>query len=280
MLNSVLRYPGGKTRAIKVISNYFPTSFREYREPFVGGGAVFLYIKQKINGIERFWINDINEDLQLLWLMAKERNQELVDSVFQFMSQFTSGRDLFYYLRDLDRTFSDLERAARFFILNRTSFSGTTEAGGYSEAAFKQRLTPSSIQRLSSLRSVLENTLITQGDYYRCISQPGENVFVYLDPPYYTAKKSRLYGKNGCNHLSFDFDRLADSLRNCTHKWLMTLDNCDYVRNIFGFANTYEWDLQYGMNNVNKRTSSVGKELLICNYEVNPVPHQQLLIDC
>ncbi|MFM6152235.1 MAG: DNA adenine methylase, partial [Sphaerospermopsis kisseleviana] len=46
MIKSPLRYPGGKSRAIKQIAQHLPTQFTEFREPLVGGGSVFIYLKQ------------------------------------------------------------------------------------------------------------------------------------------------------------------------------------------------------------------------------------------
>ena len=43
---SPLRYPGGKSRAIKILKDYFPKNFSEYREPFFGGGSVGIYLSQ------------------------------------------------------------------------------------------------------------------------------------------------------------------------------------------------------------------------------------------
>ena len=59
MIKSPLRYPGGKSKAIDQIAEYIPDSFSEYREPFVGGGSVFIYLKQKFPHF-KFWINDLN----------------------------------------------------------------------------------------------------------------------------------------------------------------------------------------------------------------------------
>jgi DNA adenine methylase len=39
---SPLRYPGGKSRAVKTIIPLMPKNYAEFREPFVGGGSVFL----------------------------------------------------------------------------------------------------------------------------------------------------------------------------------------------------------------------------------------------
>lgn len=66
MIKSPLRYPGGKSKAIDQIAEYIPNNFSEYREPFVGGGSVFIYLKQKFPHI-KFWINDLNRELFLFW---------------------------------------------------------------------------------------------------------------------------------------------------------------------------------------------------------------------
>ena len=47
MIKSPLRYPSGKQKAISQIANYIPNYFKEFREPFVGGGSVYLYLLQK-----------------------------------------------------------------------------------------------------------------------------------------------------------------------------------------------------------------------------------------
>ncbi|MBX3066987.1 MAG: DNA adenine methylase, partial [Anaerolineae bacterium] len=39
---SPLRYPGGKSRAMPQILQQIPLNMREYREPFIGGGSVYL----------------------------------------------------------------------------------------------------------------------------------------------------------------------------------------------------------------------------------------------
>ena len=49
MLKSPLRYPGGKQKAISQIAHYLPPKFKEFREPFVGGGSIFFYVLQNLN---------------------------------------------------------------------------------------------------------------------------------------------------------------------------------------------------------------------------------------
>ena len=266
IIKSPLRYPGGKSRAIPQILKKLPESFSEFREPFVGGGSVFIAIKQKYPN-SKFWINDLNYDLYCFWKVAQSNTLELANAITKIKDETKSGKDLFYEYRDsLNKNMSDFDRAVRFFVLNRITFSGTVDSGGYSELAFKSRFTYSSIKRLISLQSILYNVKITNLDYKDMIHETGSDVLIFLDPPYLVATKSRLYGKNGDLHLGFNHDEFADELKKCHHKWLITYDDSPEIRDNFSFANIYEWELQYGMNNYKQDSASKGKELFITNY--------------
>ena len=62
MVKNILRYPGGKSKAVwKIIAN-IPTGIKEFREPMVGGGAVSLVVKQLYPNV-KVKINDLNYDL-------------------------------------------------------------------------------------------------------------------------------------------------------------------------------------------------------------------------
>ena len=69
---SPLRYPGGKSRAIKNILPLIPYNFDEFIEPFVGGGSVFISARQNIFNNAKYVINDLNFDLYCFWKYAKE----------------------------------------------------------------------------------------------------------------------------------------------------------------------------------------------------------------
>ncbi|MFQ5456234.1 MAG: DNA adenine methylase [Nitrospirota bacterium] len=162
--------------------------------------------------------------------------------------------------------FDNLKKAAAFFVFNRITFSGTSESGGFSNAAFKKRFTQSSIERVKALSGILDNTLITNLDYQEVVEAKGKNVFIFLDPPYYSATKSALYGKNGNLHKTFDHKRFAKILKNVNHKWLITYDDSKYIRDLFSFAYIKEWNLTYGMRNVGENGNQNVKELFISNY--------------
>ena len=268
MSKSPLRYPGGKQKAISQIANYLPEKFQEFREPFVGGASVLFYILKKQTKLPS-WINDINQELYYFWLQVKTNLPELVEQVWQVKREAKDGRALFENLASADTSrMSPIERAVRFFVLNRITFSGTIESGGYSNASFEARFTESSIQRLSDLNGCLNNTRITNSDYSVLLQEPGEDVFIFLDPPYLSKTRSKLYGRKGDLHTCFDHQRFAELMTGCHHKWLITYDDCPEVRQNFAFAYIYEWELQYGMNNYMQGKAEKGKELFISNYPV------------
>ena len=270
MIKSPLRYPGGKSRAIVQIEKYLPAAFQEFREPFVGGGSVFLFIRQKYPQV-RVWINDLNVDLYCFWKMAQQESEQLAQAVVRIKEECTNGQKLFDEMRNnLPADMSEFDRAVRFFVLNRISFSGTVDSGGYSELAFHSRFTHSSIRRLLQLQPLLQNVRITNLDYRQVIHESGEQTFIFLDPPYLAATKSRLYGKNGSLHIGFNHDEFATEMKKCAHSWLITYDDSPEIRSNFSASNLYEWELQYGMNNYKQDKADKGRELFITNYAAAP----------
>jgi len=100
-------------------------------------------------------------------------------------------------------------------------------------------------------------------------------VFIFLDPPYYSATKSALYGKNGKYHKIFDHQIFSDTMKTVKHNWLITYDDSTYIRDLFSFANIVEWNMIYGMRNVTSNGNQNGKELFIANYELK-VPEKEI----
>lgn len=270
MIKSPLRYPGGKSRAIAQIAPIIP-DFEEYREPFVGGGSVFVYLKQKFPDC-KFWINDLYPELFQFWRYVQEDISSMLQQITEWKEQFTDGKLLHRFLADNIAGFTPLQTAAAFFVFNRITFSGTTEAGGFSNQAFTHRFTQSSITRLAQLNQLMGGVNISNLDYSFVANAPGNNVFVFLDPPYYAATKSALYGKNGSLHKVFDHQRFAETMQNCPHKWLITYDNSAYIKDLFSFAYITEWNLMYGMRNQTETSNQLGSELFISNYPIENLP--------
>jgi DNA adenine methylase len=309
MIKSPLRYPGGKSKAIKKLSEFTDINFKEYREPFVGGGSLFIYLKQCFPD-RQFWINDLNTDVYSFWKAAQENLAEMLKLIKKFKKE-KNGKALYQKLLAMNLgELSLIERGARFFVLNRITFSGTTESGGYSERAFQGRFTDSSIDRVAALSEILDkNVKITNLDYSELLKtevqqkhgtvaertssrlrrtndrsvprvhedhEAGENaeievgeqcqILIYLDPPYYSATHSRLYGKKGNLHSGFDHQRFSEEIKACKMNWFISYDNSKFVRELFSFAKQHAWQLQYGMNNSNKDSCSMGEELIVSGF--------------
>ena len=274
MIKSPLRYPGGKSRSTEKIAFLIPP-FDEYREPFLGGGSVFLYLKQKYPN-KKYWVNDLYPELYKFWAMCQKEVQSVVQQVNDWRSKYPDGKILYRFLIENMPNFNDIEKASAFFVFNRVTFSGTTEAGGFSMQAFDGRFTPSSIDRLTPFSALINGAKITNEDYETVVQAEGENVFLFLDPPYYSATKSALYGKNGKLHKIFDHERFANSLKNCPHNWLITYDNSEYIKELFSFAHINTWGLTYGMRNVTKNSNQKEQELFISNYPIFEVAKEEL----
>lgn len=274
-IKSPLRYPGGKSKVVKYIVEHIKKDFEEFREPFVGGGSVFFYLKQEYPE-KKFWINDIYENLFLFYKMMRDYSNEVIKKILYFKEKFNDGKKLYDFLVSNEEKFNNIEKAASFFVLNRITFSGTTLSGGYSKQAFEKRFTDSSIERLKKIIPLLKDVNITNYDYTDLLLHKGQNVFIFLDPPYYKAQKSALYGKNGNLHKGFDYVKLAESLKNTSHYWLMTIDNSDYIKELFSFAYIKEWNITYGMRNVGKNINQKETELFISNYNLKEVEEKNL----
>lgn len=267
-MKSPLRYPGGKAKTVDTLLKYLP-DFDEYREPFVGGGSLFCTLKEMYPK-KKFWINDLYRELYWFFKECRYHPNDVIKTIREIKAKNTDGKALFNIAKEKleDKKVPLYIKAAYFFVVNRVSFSGTTLSGGFSQMAFENRFTDSSIDRLENFTKILKPRLrITNYSYEKVINKDGKNVFIYLDPPYAIENES-LYGKNGDLHKNFDHEKFANDLKNCKHKWLITYNDCEYVRKLFSFANIIPFEATYGMKNVNKENINQkgNKEIIIKNF--------------
>ena len=248
---SLLRYPGGKTRAIDEITRYFPNEMKEMSSPFFGGGSIEICMASKgvkVHGYDAF------TPLVEFWQCVLRTPYKLAIVVEEYLPLTKKN---FYDLKQSQSTFkTKLERAAAFYVLNRSSFSGSTLSGGMSPK--HPRFTPSSIDRLRAFHN--PNIKITKMDFENSINN-STNMFKYLDPPYFLINQT-LYGKNGSTHRDFDHDRLYDVLLH-QNNWIMSYNDCDAVRTMYRDYRMETPVWKYGMS---KNKSS--NELLIFSKDI------------
>ena len=135
-LKTPLRYPGGKSKAIKTLSPWFPQTISEYREPFIGGGSIAIEVT-KSNPDIPVWINDLYVPLYNFWVQLRDRGEELSERIREEKQRTldegdkdkvtASAKELFNRYKEEIDTYDDFEKAVAFFIMNKCSFSGLTE---------------------------------------------------------------------------------------------------------------------------------------------------------
>lgn len=234
-MRSPLRYPGGKTRGVEFITRFFPTGLDKLVSPFFGGGSVELATASKGTKIFGY---DIFSPLVEFWQCLLTQPQELAHEVEQF---FPLPKETFYQLQDSQTMFkTKIERAAVYYVLNRSSFSGATLSGGMSPD--HPRFTRTSIERLRSFYN--PNIEVKQADFQESLTKH-PFTFAYLDPPYLI--KSALYGKKGDAHKDFDHAGLAIILKNREH-WLLSYNDCDEVRDLYSGFHIITPNWKYGMS--------------------------------
>lgn len=244
-LKSPLRYPGGKSRAVKELMRYIPVKLNKVCSPFLGGGSLELELANK--GIE-VYAYDIFKPLTDFWQILLDNPKKLAESVSKYYPLTNSK---FYSLqRDYLGLKNKEERAVVFFVLNRASFSGTTLSGGMSPN--HPRFTLNIIEYIKNFN--VKNLHIENADFHQSMANHKAD-FLYMDPPY--AINEKLYGYKGNAHANFDHTGLANLLKK-REGWLLSYNDSPEVRSWYkGFYMlTPQWT--YGMSK--NKTSN---ELLI-----------------
>ena len=247
--NTVLRYPGGKSRAVQTIREYFPKNIDSVCSPFLGGASIEISCAS--DGLKVFG-SDAFPPLVNFWNHALSQPVLLAERVKVY---HPLTRSKFYNLqKGFNNLDSDLEKAAVFFVLNRSSFSGTTLSGGMSPN--HPRFTETIINKLRDFKA--SNLDVQCADYKIAINNHTD-MFLYLDPPY--ANGGRLYGKKGDMHEGFDHEELAGIL-NKRDNWVLSYNDCNLIRDLYSNHEIIQPEWSYGMSS-NKGSN----ELLIVNVQ-------------
>ena len=130
-----MRYPGGKYRVKEELAKFFPERSEIY-SGFFGGGHVELLLGENNHRITAF---DAFPLLVNFWKIALTEARDLADHVEgTYLGRMT--KELFYDLQAELRLFpTGFEAAAKFYVANRNSHSGTTLSGGYSGQRFNAK---------------------------------------------------------------------------------------------------------------------------------------------
>ena len=272
-LKTPLRYPGGKSRAVTKMDQYFPDlrDYVEFREPFLGGGSVAIHISKKYPHL-KITVNDFYEPLVNFWQQLQMFGVELKDQLLDYKLTHNdpdSARELFNNSKSIINKTSEssIYRAVAFYIVDKCSFSGLTESSSFSSQASVSNFSVRGIEKLPGYQSIISNWHINGYSYeYLMENNMHDGIFMYLDPPYDI--KDNLYGKKGSMHKNFDHDKFAKDCDEHSIPMMVSYNSDQLVRDRFNGWNAAEFDLTYTMRSVGEymRDQKQRKELILMNY--------------
>jgi len=272
-LKTPLRYPGGKSRAIKYLLPKFPKDITEYREPFLGGGSVAIAFTKENPDIP-VWVNDLYTPLYTFWCILRDEPKELYECIKGYKEDYDTpelARELFNLMKDTINhpEADDIYSAAAFYIINKCSFSGLTENSSFSPQASISNFSMNNIEKLPGYGEIIKDWKITNLNYWGMMMRSAPvGTFWFLDPPYDI--KNNLYGKKGELHKGFDHEMFHAYIDqgNVKDKWMITYNSNPTLVEWYKDYYQSTWDLTYTMRStgdyMNEQKDRT--ELLITNY--------------
>lgn len=259
MIGSPLAYVGGKTRVARRLIALFPPH-RTYIELFAGGCAVFF--RKPASPVEV--LNDLDGEVVNFLRCCQLHHQELI----RYLSFTVASRRLHtIYSRQDPETLTDIQRAARFLLLQRTSFGGrVTGQNFHYSVTQKSNFNPSRLPEvLTEAARRLERVQVEQRPYQEVLDRfDRPTSFFFCDPPYIGRKWYRF------NLADEEFARLAERLSNLRGRFLLTINDCELSRKLF--SRFYIGELTFAYTCA--RSVPTVRELVITNYPL-PVRGQQ-----
>jgi len=239
---SLLKYPGGKTRAIHEFEKYIPRDVTTMYSPFFGGGSFEIYCANKY-GLN-ILANDKFEPLFNFWNCVFNNKEKVFIEVEKL---FPITKERFgVYKTQLHKQRGSFKRAALFYALNKSSFNGQFRGftENHSTASIKN------ILKFNTSNFTIDNMDFT--DFINKIPTNNPDVIVFLDPPYVT--NEYYYGWKGNLHKDFDHHSLAKILlsRNNNTKWMLCYNKNKTIKTLYKDCIIKEVSWPYSINRSTK----------------------------
>jgi DNA adenine methylase len=179
-----IRWAGGKSRLLPRILPYVPVNIRNYYEPFLGGGAVFLACAARVSG--RSYLSDLNEHLVAAWVAMKDYQPELRPLLDWY--QKNDSKEFYYEVRLTATPSCSVEKAARFLYLNGVSWNHlwreNSRTGAMNVPWGDRRFKGFDDITMETAGVILAKADIGVADFRAALEGATRGDFVYLDPPY------------------------------------------------------------------------------------------------
>lgn len=194
-----VKWAGGKKQILDLILAKIKeqiTSFNKkdyvFIEPFVGGGVVFISLKNN-----RTIINDLNRELITAYRVIRNNPEDLMRKLDEMFSLFQENKEEYYKeirAQDRDehyRDFNDMQIASRLIFLNKTCFNGlyrVNSEGYFNTPMGRNRISSfydrKNILALSKFLKTIPEENIMNGSYVKAMERAEIGDILYIDPPY------------------------------------------------------------------------------------------------
>lgn len=254
MTNPIIPWIGGKRRLAKRILPMFP-AHDCYVEPFAGGAALFFLKDQADVEV----LNDINGELVNLYRVVKHHLEEFIR---QFKWALIS-RQIFGWLKQTpEETLTDIQRAARFYYLQKMAFGGKVANQTFGTATTSApRLNLLRIEEeLSAAHLRLSRAYIEHLNWEECIRRYDRpHTLFYLDPPYWgTEGYGVVFGLE-------QYARMAELAKSIKGKMAISVNDIPEMRQAFAGLSVERVEISYTVGGAG-RSKAVSGELIIRNW--------------
>ncbi len=265
-----VKWAGGKRQLLEQLSIRMPEEYKDYYEPFVGGGALLFHQKPT-------WafINDINHELIHTYTEIRD-HMEPLSVLLSSMDQVTCTKEFYYEMRErynekLKARDYDTEMAALFIYLNKHCFNGLYRVNQKGQFNVpwnqKEQVRSVDVENIKNVSYYLKSVTITCQDFEKSLETAKKGDFIYFDSPYAPLNPSSFdsYTKEGFTEeehrrLSNVFRELSDRGCYC----MLTNHNTELIRELYHDFLKEEVDVRRAINSDPKKR--VGKEVIIRNY--------------
>lgn len=241
-----VRWAGGKTKLLPRILPHIPLTMQDYHEPFLGGGAIFFAVQERISG--RANLSDLNPHLVNAWNAMRDDRTALRPLLDAHRAR--DSKEYYYEVRAQAPT-DPIVSAARFLYLNGTSWNHlwreNSKTGAMNAPWGARPFKGFSDDVFDALERTLANADIRTEDFRSALDRVRPGDFVYLDPPYLPVftnptEKEPTAKFNKYNAKTFELPDLRDLAEICRGlssrgiRWVMSNRDTDGVRELFDFA--------------------------------------------
>lgn len=270
-LKPIIKWAGGKSRMIQHLTNNIKEINGTYYEPFVGGGALFLYLKPK-----KWVINDTNKQLIDMWIQIRDSPNRLYEELNILVNAYLGSenkKDFYMTKREL---FNDSPTPSLFIFLNKTCFNGLyrVNKSGKFNVPWNKNQDPHfpSLEHIMSISMYMNTTEgeIRCTDWEQAISDIEPNDFIYLDPPYYPKNSTSFTTYTKDNFTIEDQKKLSVRISELKNIDIMLSNsNVPKVLELYSSFIIQEIPLSRSINSDKDKRKKTACELIITNWFVD-----------